>query len=162
MKVKLKLENNNNCNKENVIVTLPTNDETITRELDRLIDCTYDEILVTEYKSPMNIDFSIYEGTDLYDVNKSIEKLNQVVTDDEIIALSEIYNNLDDVVSRAQRGTYEFYPNQTLKNVAYRLANTERYKYYRNSDGDVDDSAIVDDLCKLGYEQTSMGVILMK
>ena len=53
MQVKLTLVNKNNRDKEETTLILPTTDENIFSVLDRLADSTYDEIIVTDYKSPL-------------------------------------------------------------------------------------------------------------
>ena len=154
------------CNKNdkanNKWLSLPATDKRIYEVLDSLTDGKYDDVIITNYRPKLNIDFTKYNGNDLYDLNKSIEKLSQdKVTDKEIIALSEIYSSFDDVVIKAQRGLYRFYPNKSLEDVADTFKDDKKYDYCKGLDDEIDILAIVNDLSKQGYQETSTGVILM-
>lgn len=162
METTLTLVNKNNRDKEETTLLLPTTDEKIFSILDKLADGDkYDDIIVTAYKSKLDIDFTIYSGDDLYDVNSNIEKLNQCATDDEMIALSEIYNDLNEMLLKAQRGKYYFYPNKTLDDLAHTLLNDEPYGYFKTLYNERNEISKIDELCRQGYQETSTGVILM-
>ena len=160
MEVKLTLINKNHRDKEGITLILPTEDKNLFSILDKLTDGdTYDEIIVVDYKSPLYIDFSIYDGNDLYDVNSNLKKLNQCATESEMIALSEIYSYLPDILYKAQRGNYEFYPNITLADLANMRLKDEPYGYFKALEND--GISIISDLYRQGYQETSVGVILM-
>lgn len=79
-----------------------------------------------------------------------------------IQALKEVYSsNLEEIQRKVQRGRYEFYPNKSLADVALQLSSTKRYRYYRTLNGEIEVYKIVNDLCRLGYQETSTGTILM-
>lgn len=153
------------CNKNNKTsarwLSLPTTEEILYETLEGLAnDGKYNDITVIGYTTKLDIDFTIYDGDDLFEINNDLDELNQSVTNKEMIALSEIYSDLFEM-NQATKKIDKFYPNKSLEDVANKLANTERYRYYRNTDGDIDYESIVDDLCRLGYKQTSTGVILI-
>ena len=74
--------------------------------------------------------------------------------DEKILqALSEVYSSdLEEFKRIYQRGRYNFYPDQTLTDVAYDLHGKGEYKFDTLED-------VLNDLIHRGFEQTSTGVI---
>lgn len=158
MEVMLDLCNRNRLELEGCTIVLPTEEERLLNTLDELSIGTYDDIIIKNYKSKMSIDFTIYTGNNLCDVNNSIDELNQYADDSVIIALSEVFNYLDDMVPIVRKGIYEFYPDKTLTDLAYMFSDDSRYSYsYSNNDI----YNIVDLMRLQGYIEVSTGVILI-
>jgi len=138
-------------------ITLPTTNHIISSTIEEICIDNTDKCVVTKYNSNLslnNLDIVGYE--DIYYINELVLKLNKCATNKKIVALVEVYsNNLEEILQKAQRGTYKFYPNKCLKDIAEKFSTRKPYKYYD------DIYRIIEDLSQIGYEETSTGVIFM-
>ena len=144
-------------NKVGKWITLPTTNYIIESTIEGVcIDNTY-RCVVTKYKSSLGLnDLDIVGYEDIHYLNELVIKLNTCATNKEIVALSEAYSdNLEEILQKAQRGRYKFYPKKSLEDIAEKFATRRPYKYYD------DIYQIIEDLLKIGYEETSTGVIFM-
>lgn len=157
MKIAVCLYNSNN-GRYTRWVTLPENSYRLGQIIEQLCPNVDDDCVIVDYKTQFYPeDLTRY---DIYYLNELVSNLNSYATDKEIQALLESYStNLEDIQQKVQRGGYKFYANKTLMDVAEEMAETEQYSNYCRLDGEIEYDKIVDDLCKLGYEQTSTGVI---
>lgn len=152
MQITVLIKNTNKKGAERWI-TLPTTEKVIYENLEEICINDNDTYLVANFKSKLDLDIIGYE--DIYYLNELVSKLNTCgATNKEIQAISEAYStDLEEILRKAQRGQYKFYPDKSLRVLAQELSNTcKYYKYYS-------DEQIVDELCNLGYEETSTGVI---
>lgn len=164
MKIRIKIQNKNKQNLGKWI-TLPTSNAVIDEVIEKVCVANKDKCIVTNFvtilyskcldlrKLRLN-DLDIVGFEDIYYLNEIIYKLNQNATDEEIVALTEVYSDsLEGILNKVQSGTYKFYFNRFLGDIAEKFSHRPEYKYYS-------DVQIVDELCKLGYRETTTGVII--
>ena len=131
---------------------LPTREELITSFIEEMDIEDDDSLEVVDFDSKY-YDFSNLDiiGYDVYYLNELLYDLSAVATNKEIVALSEVYSaNLLDIIERARRGTYKFYPNKDFRDLLYEPSIEEEYKYYD------DKFYIYDDLISRGFQETSV------
>ena len=132
--------------------TLPIREELITSYIEEMNIEDDDSLEVVDFDSE-DYDFSNLDiiGYDVYYLNELLSDLSTVATNKEIIALLEVYSSdLLDIIERARRGTYKFYPNKNFKDLLYEPSIEEDYKYYD------DEFYIYEDLLSRGYQETSV------
>lgn len=131
---------------------LPTREKLITSFIEEMNIEDDDSLEVVDFDSE-DYDFSNLDiiGYDVYYLNELLSDLSTVATNKEIVALSEVYSaNLLDIIERARRGTYKFYPNKNYRDLLYETSIEEDYKYYD------DEFYIYEDLLSRGYQETSV------
>ena len=135
-------------------IRMPTYPKVIDDALEEICTDSNDNCVVTKFKTKFNLnDLDIVGTEDIYYLNELISKLSNCATNKEIVALAEVYsNNLEEILLKVYRGNYKFYPNKSLDDVAQIFSKRKYYRYYDNEE-------IIDDLTKMGYEETSTGVI---
>ena len=135
-------------------IRMPTYPNVIDDALEEICINSNDNCVVTKFKTKFNLnDLDIVGTEDIYYLNELISKLSNCATNKEIVALAEVYsNNLEEILLKVYRGNYKFYPNKSLDDVAQIFSKRKYYRYYDNEE-------IIDDLTKMGYEETSTGVI---
>ena len=130
--------------------TLPIREELITSYIEEMNIEDDDSLEVVDFDSE-DYDFSNLDiiGYDVYYLNELLSDLSTVATNKEIVALSEVYSaNLLDIIERARRGTYKFYPNKNFRDLLYETSIEEDYKYY-------DDEFYILRISR-GYQETSV------
>lgn len=150
MKIKMILVNPKKHNR--IWVNLPTANGILSETLKQIIGPDRDNFLVKLYSTKFYIDIPI-DSTNIWEVNDKLKMLNMCATDREIIALSEAYSkNLDEILAKVKSGAYEFYPRLTLKKLAESCKCKRPYQHYPTEQ-------ILDYMCKLGFIETSTGII---
>lgn len=133
-------------------ITLPAQNNQIDKFLEEVSIKFDSDFIISKIKNNLNLDIICTD--DIYYLNDFLSDLNSFATDKEIVALFETYSDkLEDILSLIHSGKYEFYPDMSLGDVAYMFSKRKDYKNYTNID------QILDNLSKLGYEETSTGVI---
>lgn len=135
-------------------IRMPTYPKVIDDVLEEICTDSDDDCVVTKFKTKLNLnDLDIVGTEDIYYLNELISKLNNCATNKEIVALAEVYSSsLEEILSKVYRGNYKFYPNKSLDDIIEMFSKKKYYRYY-------DDIDILNDLLRLGYEETSTGVI---
>lgn len=135
-------------------IRIPTRYKEIDDTIEEICTDFDDSCVVTMFKTKLNLNILDILGiADIYYLNDVITYLNAYATDKELIALSEAYSNrLEEILSNAYRKNYKFYPNKSLEDVAQIFSKRKYYRYYNNEQ-------IQDDLSKMGFKETSTGVI---
>lgn len=165
MKLDVFIANKNN-RKIGEWITLPSHNHIIDETIEEICVTDTDRCIVTKFRTRLHSkhldistlqlkDLDIVGREDIYHLNECIYELTQSAIDEEIVALTEVYSNkLEEILQKSQHGIYKFYAGKSLKNLAYKFLHKPQYKHNSHVQ-------MVDELCRLGYKETSTGVIYM-
>lgn len=136
---------------------LPATKEEIQKTLKNIgIGKEYEEYFITDYEETNGIELGEYEN--IYELNEKAETLAEH-SDELIQAITESYtSDIDIIVEILENGSYTFYENMTLEEVAEQIVD-ECYDLPEIAQRYFDYEKFARDLSFDGYNETTTGVI---